>query len=433
MVEYMYGKADHPELRGDVSDAVGRAELAALAGTADWAKKAALADWSLCADDELYAAVDVVAAARAAIDAAEAHVLAELEARGATDRDFGLTTTSWLESRTRIPRPVAGARVRTATRLRTLLPDVDRALAEGRIAFDHAKTLAHLANPRVADALADVQRHLVAAAEHAPFAVWRQQVGDLVELVDQDGGHDPAADEARNRLRLDQTSGDVAVISGELVGESMLVVTQALEREADRLWRRYVDRQAEQPEAEIPTRANLRAQALVNACQGLGPDAEPGPDVSLVLHVGVPDAARLTTIENDELRFDRYEHLLCAPVLHALLMEDGVPLKLGRQVRLATPAQRRALVMRDGGCVFPGCDARPSWCDAHHVVPFGKGGSTDVETMAMLCRRHHGVTHRKGWTMVATADQRFIWTTPAGRVLHSQRHGGASDRSPPQS
>jgi len=113
------------------------------------------------------------------------------------------------------------------------------------------------------------------------------------------------------------------------------------------------------------------------------------------------------------------------PAIHALVVDTlGVPLDLGREQRYANRAQRRALARRDGGCVFPGCDAPVGWCDAHHIVDWDDGGPTDLPNLAYLCRYHHGITHRQGWTMVATDDQRFTWTTPSGRTLHSQRHRG---------
>ena len=116
-------------------------------------------------------------------------------------------------------------------------------------------------------------------------------------------------------------------------------------------------------------------------------------------------------------------HLFCDAVRHLLTVDDeGQPLHLGRAVRHATPAQRRALGVRDGGCVFPGCDRPVSWCDAHHLPPWDGGGQTDIDQLALLCRRHHGVTHRKGWTMAAQPDQTFTWTTPSGQTLRSQRH-----------
>ena len=119
--------------------------------------------------------------------------------------------------------------------------------------------------------------------------------------------------------------------------------------------------------------------------------------------------------------------LLCDPVITALIVGSlGVPLDMGRQVRLANRDQRRALTTRDGGCVFPGCDAPIGWCDAHHVTWWRNNGTTDITNLALICRYHHGVTHRDGWTMTATTDQRFTWTTPLGQTLHSQRHRGRS-------
>ena len=48
--------------------------------------------------------------------------------------------------------------------------------------------------------------------------------------------------------------------------------------------------------------------------------------------------------------------LACAATVRAaLLTPGGALLDLGRTQRLATPAQKTALLARDGGCVIPGC------------------------------------------------------------------------------
>jgi 5-methylcytosine-specific restriction protein A len=57
---------------------------------------------------------------------------------------------------------------------------------------------------------------------------------------------------------------------------------------------------------------------------------------------------------------------------------SGEILTLGRTQRCFSPAQRRALAVRDGGCVIPGCDIPARWCEAHHVRPHRDGGPTDV-------------------------------------------------------
>ena len=84
--------------------------------------------------------------------------------------------------------------------------------------------------------------------------------------------------------------------------------------------------------------------------------------------------------------------------------------------------ERRALAARDGGCVFPGCDAPAAWTDAHHVVRVADGGTSDANNLALLCRHHHGVVHRPDWSMRHVGDQRFQVVTPAGVTLDCQRH-----------
>ncbi len=63
----------------------------------------------------------------------------------------------------------------------------------------------------------------------------------------------------------------------------------------------------------------------------------------------------------------------------------GIPMAVlaaGRERRLVTPSQRRALDARDKGCVVPGCTVPARRCQAHHLVPWRFGGSTDERNLA---------------------------------------------------
>lgn len=114
--------------------------------------------------------------------------------------------------------------------------------------------------------------------------------------------------------------------------------------------------------------------------------------------------------------------LLCTGWVRRLTRDPvtGNIVDLGRRQRLFSRAQRRALVYRDRGCVFPGCDRGPKWCDGHHLKPWEDGGLTDLINGVLLCRRHHRLVHR-GWrlerdhlTGIVTA------TSPDGRTFHRQ-------------
>jgi Domain of unknown function (DUF222)/HNH endonuclease len=385
----------------------------------DRCRKAAVEYVSLGSNDNLRASVLLLERARAAIDAVEGHCLAELEARNGCDLDLGQSTISWLKWEGHLPGRVAAGRVRVANKLRRELDGVDRALGEGRISFDHARVLADAANPRVADHIAGVQDDLVASAERSPFGAWQRGIAELVDLVDQDGGHDPAQDLSRNRLHADRV-GDTVEIRGHLVGDAALSFAEALEQATQALWHRYKADHDACPELEIPARSTLRAMALVELCRHGLTQTRPGPTVDVTLAINTDDGS-VRTPDGDWVDERTCSHLWCDPILHALIIRPSEPLDLKRSARLATPAQRRVLAVRDRGCVFPGCDAPPSWCDAHHIIYWEHNGDTDIANLALLCRHHHGVTHRHGWTMTTNPTGGFTWTTPTGRTLHSRR------------
>jgi hypothetical protein len=72
-------------------------------------------------------------------------------------------------------------------------------------------------------------------------------------------------------------------------------------------------------------------------------------------------------------------------------------LDYGRTRRSFPQAPRRALVVRDRGCIAPGCERAPADCDAHHQWEWDSGGPTDLDNGALLCPYHHQQIHRQGW------------------------------------
>ncbi len=88
------------------------------------------------------------------------------------------------------------------------------------------------------------------------------------------------------------------------------------------------------------------------------------------------------------------------------------PLDVGRTIRVVQPAQRTALAVRDGGCVFPDCTRPLAWCEAHHLKHWLHGGPTDLANLALLCRAHHRAVHEGGWQLARGPDGRFNASPP---------------------
>ena len=88
------------------------------------------------------------------------------------------------------------------------------------------------------------------------------------------------------------------------------------------------------------------------------------------------------------------------------------PLEVGRATRTVSPAQRAALVVRDGGCAFPGCDRPEGWCEAHHLRHWAHGGPTDLGNLALLCWAHHRAVHEGGWQLRRDPDGRLTAIPP---------------------
>jgi hypothetical protein len=70
-------------------------------------------------------------------------------------------------------------------------------------------------------------------------------------------------------------------------------------------------------------------------------------------------------------------------VLGAVIDKHGEVLALGRTRRLVSKALRRALMIRDKMCQYPGCH-QMRHLEAHHVVPWILGDPTDLDNLILF-------------------------------------------------
>jgi hypothetical protein len=91
---------------------------------------------------------------------------------------------------------------------------------------------------------------------------------------------------------------------------------------------------------------------------------------------------------------------------------EGVLVELGRRKRVVSAQLRKALEGRDRHCRWPGCTRPGTWCEAHHVVPWTRGGPTNLDNLLLLCSRHHMQVHELRWQLLAYPDGRLEVVKP---------------------
>lgn len=142
-----------------------------------------------------------------------------------------------------------------------------------------------------------------------------------------------------------------------------------------------------------------RADALARFAAG---EERPRAQVCAVIDVDglqgrVP--ADLTDMRCELLGGEPIDHstalrLACDAAVSRVLMKGKTTvLDLGRATPVVSAALRRALEIRDRGCVEPGCNMPAEWCDAHHIIHWARGGRTDLDNLELRCRRHHIKKH----------------------------------------
>ncbi|CAB4703209.1 MAG: DUF222 domain-containing protein [Actinobacteria bacterium] len=107
---------------------------------------------------------------------------------------------------------------------------------------------------------------------------------------------------------------------------------------------------------------------------------------------GEPGAGRLDT--GTRITASEARRLACeAGLVPVVLGGESVPLDLGRERRLHSSHQRRALAVVHDTCAVDGCERPFAWCEIHHPLPWSQGGRTDLSNAVPLCGWHHQRAH----------------------------------------
>lgn len=356
--------------------------------------------------------------------------LAEIDRRRLFERDGHLSSASWLSTRFKVAWGTARGEVRIAKGLEEM-PATRSALERGDISMSAVKVLV-AARQEDPEAFDSAEAQLVEAATIHSMndlrriaSYWRQRVKREAAVEGEE------ALRARRRLHASMSFLGMVRVDGDLdpeTGETLLTALQAV-----------LDAEARSGGSDERTPAQRRADALGEVCrQWLDRSERPSvagerPHVTVTI-----DADTLTEPDGDvngsswtseldhagPVDAHAARRLACdAGVMRVVLSGRSEPLDIGRRTAVIPPSMRRAVIVRDRRCRFPGCDRPHTWCDAHHVVHWADGGPTAARNLLLLCRRHHRKVHERGGFQLELLDGRPVFRRPDGSVLE--------DRAPP--
>ncbi len=402
---------------------------AAVGAAADTLAGLAALDASVVSDADLTALLVDCDVDFNRLDAARTALVGMFDARMVWATDAARNAQSWLAARTEQSRPEAAARVRLARSLRSM-PHVAAAHASGRLGTAKARLLADAAT----DAPGTFAAHealLVEEAEKLRVDSCSKMLNHWRAHANPDGAADRAAKLHNNRaVHLSQSFHGSWHLAGTLTPEAGEILNNAL---AERCHAMYLADKAHadttgEPIARTP--AQRRADALVELAQQLPAAGPATPSITATINLSTfcdPSTQAGATVgetqHGNPLSRAAGQYLTCDAAISRIVLDpDSTPIDLGVTTRTPTPAQRRALVLRDRGCVFPGCDTPPARAHAHHITHWADGGPTNLQNLALLCSYHHHQVHEGGYALTRHANGQLRFTKPDGTPLTVSKH-----------
>ncbi len=368
---------------------------------------------------------DQIAEMSAHIDAAMHRLLTairEFDSAAGWHVQGALSCAHWLAWRVGWDLRTARERVRVARKLAEL-PLVDEQLRLGAMSYSQARAITRVAT-------AEKEELWVAYAKRMPASQLENLCRSYqnVQAYDQAHGAEAgamAAAQVAAQRTVTRRTLDNGMVKFEVVlpSDEAAIVWAALNAATAKASAEPTPAEptpaeptsAEPPTANAPTtadRGRQRADAFMDIIQdrvrGNRPQRTPIEIIITVPHGGLhgsSEPADLAMMADGEIIAASTARRLCcdAGVVVAHVDAHGVPLSVGRKTRTILAAIKRALLLRDRTCRFPGC-THSRYVDGHHIEHWANGGETALSNLMLLCSAHHTLLHEGGCRVEANAN-----------------------------
>ncbi len=312
------------------------------------------------------------------------------------------------------------------------LPSFETALAAGTVSAGHLDAVANATAKLDEAAKAEFTAHeseLLDAAAESSVESFERQCRDIARsIIDHGAGTELERQRAANNIRQwnDKVTG-MHHLHAELDPETGAKIWTAIN---DRL--RTLRHQQPRPTSEASddptdttmTYTQLEAQAFAELVTGSTMHDRRTPEVVVLVDwatlvaglSALPDTQSVCETSNGmPLPPATIRRLCCeARILPAVMNGDSEALDVGRAQRLATPAQRRAIIAMYRTCGFPDCQTPVDRCEIHHVLDWLGHGPTDLDNMLPLCSHHHHLVHEGGWRLTLGTHRQVTIHRPDG-------------------
>jgi len=378
--------------------------------------------------DELLDLLRGLEAHRRRLPVADHRLIAELDERGIAGEFAARDTRTLLRDALRLSPHEAKRRVRAAVdlgprrtvtgeRLGPLFPDVAAAQAAGVISDEHARVVIQAIDELPAavqvEQGTDVEARLVGEARRFDPSVLARLARHVVDVLDPDG---TLADDADHERRRTATLSSNRDSSGELHAHLTPAAFAQWQAVLDPLAApRPSDADGEDPRSAGERMHDALADAAASLLASGSLPAAGGSPATVLLTMTLDQletrTGLVTTAHGGAVSVADALRIAGEAQVVPVVIDNAGVLAFGQGRRVASTGQRLALAARDGGCCFPGCDAPPGWTQAHHVLGWIDGGSTDLDNLCLLCGYHHREFEKRGWTVVMK-DGLPCWTPP---------------------
>ena len=361
-------------------------------------------------------------------------LIAELDRRGTWVNAGVRSCAHWLNWRVGTSLSTAREQVRVGRRLAEL-PLVREAFSKGEVSYSKVRAITRVANT-------DLEANFLELAQFATAAQLEQIVRSY-RVADPDEGKIALGQRVERSFSSYVDEDGMLVIRARLSLEDGAVVLAAIEA-ANRATRdsniKTPRVSPKEPLISIPHTSDKnvsaetfspttfemdRADGLVAACesalrsQSKSSWSASSPVTNVIVHVDQdvlldPLNEGCSYIEGlGAISAHTAQRLACDSQISKMEFSSSKTPQPGKTSRNVSKRLRKAILMRDNGCRWPGC-TQSKYVDLHHVVFWSKGGPTIPSNLVTLCRTHHRLVHEGGFCLQMPIEGKLIVIDPKG-------------------